>query len=365
MSSEQTSKTEQTPFSGVSAERYNSFYPYLQGQLNDQTGYTQPMTSPINATQQQAISGLQTGATNQNLQDYASGKYLDPSTNPYLKSSVDQIQQSAKENFNQAAQGIDTRFANRGFYDSSAHAGTLDRTADLANRNVANATSNLYGNAYQQGVGNMLNAQGAQQSANAALLSGGNTQYGISDTALQRQYSDYLNQQGFKQQDISNLLNYLQIGKNPTTTQTSNDGGAGAGQVVGQLGAATISCFAAGTMIETIGNPIAIEDIRVGDVVQGRLGALKVIRITEPTLQESCLVGSGNRSTTTTYTQPFLTAKGLVDVVNLSIGDVVDTIDGPMAITNIDIMGKTLVYDFTTEGENIFFADGFAVEGGF
>jgi hypothetical protein len=78
MASEQTTKTEQTPFSGVSAERYNSFYPYLQNQLNDQTGYTQPMTSPINATQQQAISGLQTGATNQNLQDYASGKYLDP-----------------------------------------------------------------------------------------------------------------------------------------------------------------------------------------------------------------------------------------------------------------------------------------------
>ena len=211
-----------------------------------------------------------------------------------------------------------------------------------------------------------INAQSSLQGANNALLNAGNTEYGISDTDLQRKYQDYLTQQGFTQQDISNLLQYFNVGKNPTQTQTSNDGGSGAGEFVGTIGSALITCFAAGTMIKAAEKDIAIEEIKIGDVVSGRNGeGLQVIRIMQPVMQVVYMVRAGSNLVVTTASQEFVTPEGIKLLAQLKAGDEVITADGIMKIDSIETVGRTIVYDFATDGANIYYAGGFLVEGGF
>ncbi len=232
--SDTTTTSTTQPFSGDMATQFADYLKKLQTNPIGSNAYTGQLTAPMNDTQQSAITLLNGVANNPELAKFASGQYLDPATNPYLQKSADIIKQNATDQFNQTANGIDTRFNNRGFWDSSAHANTLDRAGDNANQNYDNAIASLYGNAYQTNVGNMLQAQGAQQSSANSLLNAGNTAYGISNDALQNQYKAYLTQQGFNQQDIQNFLNALNIGKNPTQTQTQ-EGDSGLGGLLGQV----------------------------------------------------------------------------------------------------------------------------------
>ena len=241
----QTSTT--TPFSGAIADEFGNMFKTLSGRYSNDassSGYGGQLTAPENSTQQAAVSGLAANANNQTLADYANGKYLDPSTNPYTQQYANELTTNANNQFKTDAAGIDSRFNNRGFYDSSAHASTLDRASQDANANLDNSLTNFYNQQYQSGVGNMLNAQGQQQSANNALLNAGNGEYDIANNADNANYQNYLAQKGFTQQDINDLLNYFQVGRNPstTTTQTSNDG---LGSVVGTVAGKYLSSLIA------------------------------------------------------------------------------------------------------------------------
>ena len=329
MGKDKTTTVKNDAFSGETAKRFEDLYPYLQNKLNTSVSYSVPLTASMNDTQQKAITGLSSLVDNQNLSDYASGKYLDPSSNPYLQKSLDILRTNANNQFADTAAGIDSRFNNRGFYDSSSHISSLDRAADTANENYNNAATQLLSNQYNQGVGNMLNAQSSLQGANSALLNAGNTAYNIADTDLQRKYQDYLTQQGFNQQDISNLLQYFSVGKNPTQTQTSNDGGEGAGKLVGTIAGSIISCFAAGTIIKAADKEIPIEEIKVGDVVSGQNGeVLTVIRLMPPVIQVVYMVKAGKNMVVTTDSQEFVTPEGIKLLAQLKAGDEVITVDG-------------------------------------
>jgi hypothetical protein len=238
-----SSTTTQTtePFSGERNDRFNDLYSYLQNRLQSPQTYSGPLTTPTNAATQQGIGGLTNAAKNQILQDYATGKFVDLSANPYLQNEINALKQNSVDLYSQLAAAIDTRLANRGFWDSSPHASALTSAANQANRNFNDTVANLENTAYQQGIGNMLSAQGQLQDANSALANAGNSEWSQQNSNLDRQYQVWKDQMGLSGQDISNLLNYFNLGKNPTTTQTQEaDGGLGAilGSVLGGLSSA-------------------------------------------------------------------------------------------------------------------------------
>jgi len=177
---------------------------------------------------------LSNAANNPTLTAYANGQYLDPSTDPYYQKQLDILKENATDQFGQAAQGIDSRFANRGFYDGSGHVSALENAANESNKNFDNAATTLGSNIYNTNVGTMLNAQGQLESGYNNLASAGNTQWNQDNTNTQQQLSAWLSQQGVDQQTITNWLNALSVGKTPTTTSTT-DGDSGIGGILGSL----------------------------------------------------------------------------------------------------------------------------------
>jgi hypothetical protein len=140
------------------------------------------------------------------------------------------------------------------------------------------------------------------------------------------------------------------------------DGTAG---MVGSLGSAAITaCFPAGTRVEIESGFVPIEHTLKGMIITTPDGEGKVINTEGPTLQPIIRVVAANgMSVETTATQPFLTNKGIKIPV---VGDAVYTRDGMATITLVEATGEEKeVFDITIDGDNIFYANGFAVEGGF
>jgi len=234
MGGSSTSSTTIEPFSGQRNDQFNQFIGQLQSNLQNPAQYTGNVTTPTNAATTQGISGLTNAANNQTLQDYANGKYLDPSTNPYMQQYANELKQNSQDQYGANAQAIDSRFSNRGFYDGSSHVSALTNAANQSNENYDNALTNLYNTNYQQNVGNMLSAQGQVQNANTALTNAGNTSWNQSNTNNQNQLQEWLTNQGVGQQDISNLINAFNVGKDPTATTTSSSN-PGFGGIFGSI----------------------------------------------------------------------------------------------------------------------------------
>lgn len=123
-----------------------------------------PVWSAMLTNSRKAVANLASGhdawQPTQGLQDFASGKYLSPETNPYLKGMYDDAANSVMSQ-------LRGQFAGAGRYGSGAMAATQ---GDTLNR-LANT---LYGNAYQSGMQNMYGAntainQGNLQSKNQQL----------------------------------------------------------------------------------------------------------------------------------------------------------------------------------------------------
>jgi hypothetical protein len=134
--------------------------------------------------------------------------------------------------------------------------------------------------------------------------------------------------------------------------------------MIGSLGSAAIMCFPAGVEVDVPGGKLTIERTLKGMVVTTPDGEGKVIATDGPHMQPIIRVVAANgMSVETTATQPFLTNKGIKIPV---VGDAVYTRDGMATITAVEDTGRVEdVYDITIDGDNIFYANGFAVEGGF
>ncbi len=93
----------------------------------------------------------------------------------------------------------------------------------------------------------------------------------------------------------------------------------------------------------------------------------KVTFVAEPAISddEYLTVVTDKGSVTTTGSQPFLSETGFVRADHLNVGDKLMVIWNNRATVEKFIRHneKELVYDLSVAGKNIYFADGFAVEG--
>jgi hypothetical protein len=160
----------------------------------------------------------------------------------------------------------------------------------------------------------------------------------------------------------------------PTTTTTQSMSGGGDGGFLGGLlsGAGAYFCFVAGTKIATPYGAINIEDIKEGDTVytlgmEDNIIEEKVTFVAEPAISDDVYltIVTDKGSVTTTASQPFLSENGFIRADNINIGDKLVVIWNNVAIVEkiVTLTEKELVYDLSVAGKNIYFADGFAVEG--
>lgn len=197
---------------------------------------------PLSADTQAALAAIRAratagspvmGAANQSALDTIQGKYLDPNTNPYLKSTFDQASSAVNSQVN-------GQFSSAGRYGSGAQTGVLaDKNNQLA--------TDIYGGNYQQerarqaamtGMAPTL-AQGDYADANA-LLTSGNIQQQQSQNDLQSQIDKFNFTQNNPLQRIqqySGLLSgYGGLGGQSTQTQGSSSNVGS--QIIGGLGTA-------------------------------------------------------------------------------------------------------------------------------
>jgi hypothetical protein len=158
-----------------------------------------------------------------------------------------------------------------------------------------------------------------------------------------------------------------------TMVQPDNSGGLLGGLMQG-VGAYYGACFAAGTEIATPDGTVAIEDIEEGDEVfslndENELIKREVISVEAVKKDFKCIVTAGDNQVVTTQSQTFLTAEGgVMPTTSLQIGDKLLMLKGltvtEATITRLEFTNEFIsVYDFDVADTNVFFANGFAVEG--
>lgn len=206
------------------------------------------------AQNQQPIVGQQ----NQNILDTLQGKYLDPSTNPYLAKTYGQAADAVTRSYQTAtAPQTAAAFSQAGRYGSGAR----NQQVDQNNRNLGTTLDNLatgiYGGNYATERGNQMNTMGnlgpmlqAGYVPSTAAVNVGGAQQGQN----QQQLTDQVNRFNFNQQAPWQNLGLYQgaisgnYGQSGTTTSTmtqpsySNPLGSifggllSAGSLAGQLG---------------------------------------------------------------------------------------------------------------------------------
>lgn len=229
-----TTTTTQEPFSGTAKDRFDSFYKQLYDSLGNTPRYGGALSAGLSQTQQQAINQLRNNTDQQFIQDTMAGKYLNPDSNPYLAKSADAIRRNMSEQFGDMTNAIDSRVNRSGFWGGSAHQGMLEKARDDLAEKQGDALNNLYGNAYSQERERQFGAYNSMLQGTGALLNAGNAEQKIADDDALRKYQAWLAEQGYNQQAVGNLLNYFNIGKNPTSTQTTEKSG-GLGDLVGMV----------------------------------------------------------------------------------------------------------------------------------
>lgn len=168
-------------------------------------------------------------------------------------------------------------------------------------------------------------------------------------------------------------------GTSSTSSSSSSSGSSGGGAGGGAGGGG--GCFIAGTLVLMAdGNIKPIADVKVGEKLLGRDGAInEVLRLMQPKLGERLLYAINDENHFVTSEHPFLAKDGTwkaidpdatakenvrLHVTKLEIGDILRTADGDVVVESIRQMAgsfDTPLYNVHLSGSQTYFANGFAV----
>lgn len=127
------------------------------------------------------------------------------------------------------------------------------------------------------------------------------------------------------------------------------------------------SCFSAGTLITTENGEVAIEDIKVDDMVKTyneKTKEIEIARVDELFVHEECgdgLIINGSINTTTNH--PFYIDGKWVEGKDLKLGDELLNLDGSkQVITSMELNSESqTVYNFEVPGNHNYYAEGVLV----
>lgn len=210
-------------------------------------------------------------------------------------------------------------------------------------------------------LGNSMNAlwspmQYAQQAEQAAWATPNNA-FGLAGQ-LNQPMSDLLSMLLQQQTSLSSPAQTM-------VTQKSSPWGA-IGGIAGQLGAAAITCFPAGTLIDTPQGEVPIEEIREKEVVSGENLQDEVVVKTYEAIKPELLVIVTDKGVlrTTDGQRLMLAGNQLRKSEDIQTGDQLMHRSGYAKVSAVEKeMEEVTVYELDTTGKNLFWADGFLVEG--
>lgn len=219
--------------------------------------------------------------------------------------------------------------------------------------NNLSAAGSALGNSMQSLWSPMAQAQQAEQ---AAWMTPSNA-FGLAGQ-LNQPMSDLLSQLLQQQTNLSSPAQTM-------VTQKSSPWGA-IGEIGGQLGAAALMCFPAGTLIDMPKGEVPIEEVGEKDVVYGEDFQDEVVLKTYQEAKSELFVIITDAGILRTTEGQRLMSSGdeLKSVEDLMIGDKLVHRDGYANVQAIEKeVGESVVYELDVTGENLFWADGFLVEG--
>lgn len=234
MGKKQKSTTKAEPFTGQAKEWAYGFQPTVYNRATTPTkAYEGQLSTGLSDTQKTAIGGLNSLINTQALTDTISGKYLDPSTNKYLEQTYDLAADKVSKSLGQMNDNVNSQFNARGLYNSSAREERLTEQKNDAADTLTGLANSIYGTAYTNERNNQMNAINQQGNLINSQFGQGTTQQGIEQSALDKEYRDFIRQQGQDTANVNLYLQYLNTIKNPTQTTTSSGGGGLLGTVAG------------------------------------------------------------------------------------------------------------------------------------
>jgi hypothetical protein len=217
--SKQTSSSSSSAFNGDTQPFVNQTMNAISNYRA--TPYTGTLSAGTNGNITNATNLFSKYANNGTLNDYASGKYIDPTTNKYSMSTYNAGLQDLMDKYNQLDDDIQSNYNKNGAYNSSMRLNSQSKNSADTKKSMADYSSDFFNNAYKTNVDTMLSA-GQQQQTNANnLINAGNTEQTLSQGVLDRLYNEFIRQQDQTDNNYSNMINLVSAIKNPNASSTS------------------------------------------------------------------------------------------------------------------------------------------------
>lgn len=242
-------------------------------------------------------------------------------------------------------------WAKNGVINSSVAASGLN---SIAQQSAAQAAQD-----YNSAYGNALQANGQQFEAAMSPITAASTAQNAAQVGASNILTDSLSA-------YNAASGILGTGGNTTQSQGNNWLGA-----ITSLGVAAL-CFTEDTKIETPYGQKYIKDIEVGDIVlaveDNKIVRREVIEIQEPIEQEIVEIvteddNNQRHFVETTASQPFMKTDGtFISVKDMPVGTELMLAGKVVAIM---CLGKDMVYDIKTNGNNTYIANGYVAYGRF
>jgi len=213
--------------------------------------YPNATYTPFSSQTEAAMAGTENRALNPpgyqtnyqtNLSDTLGGNYLDPATNPYLKSTYDQAAARVTDTWNTSVlPSINASFAGSGGMGGGIQPQLVNQSAGRLGDSLAGLATNIYGGNYQQERQNQMRAMGQVPSATA--LDYGNWQAlggvgGQVENKAGQMLSDSMNRFNYYQnRPEQNLINYLNAIRGGYGTVSTTPQGSPFAGALGGMGA--------------------------------------------------------------------------------------------------------------------------------
>lgn len=334
---------------------YNRLNSLADGNLP--TGYTENMENAINSVLQNTLGSainslgnrgvLNSSVTNRAINDIAKSA-ADVTAGQY-QSNIQQaanLTSGAQNAMNTALSGQ----AGMAAQQAAARNSALDKSQELNQQAFADLlsaneqTNGTYGSLINSATAPITTAAAGQEAAQQPAMNLWNMSLGLNGA------------------NTGALAAAAGKGTTTTTTKNSDGGGLWSGIISGAIGA---FCFKAGTKISmSNGTEKNIEDIAVGDKILSANGETQtVIKKMKPHKNAQLKIKTdAGKSVTTTDTQPLMKDDGgYIDVKDLAVGTKLKNAGTVISKTIADF---DFVYDFETDGDNSYVANGFAAKGG-